>query len=299
MDGSSVWFLAILILSVATWFLGVQIARKRPDISDALIIGGLVGLGVWAWLMHRPDVGTQLIPTRVLAYLEGVGSVPLFMLLVGAAFGRSRSTREGGFTAMAGMLGMVYLFYGGWWMLQSTPAHAFGGQSRTPAVMQTHDYSCVAASCTTTLRLVGIQTSEAEMAELTMTRPGSGSTLIRAAHAMSRKMGDQAEVAIVEMPYEHLDTMPMPAMTPLRFESSRYHMVTLLRVGDRGVWLLDPVDGLVYMAEPTFRGVYQRRLLILGPASPTMLARADAKIDRLLRMVHALRRDTLAQKTGT
>ncbi|MEQ9453325.1 MAG: hypothetical protein RLN76_01870 [Phycisphaeraceae bacterium] len=289
MDGSSLWFAGLLGLSVMAWWGGVRLTRGRPWVAESVIVGSLVWLGVWAWLMHNPEVTLRIIPAGVLSFVEGVGSVPVFMLLAGAAFGRAAGWRQGGVTAAAGALGLVYLFYGGWWMLQSTPANAFGGFGRSAVVMQANDYSCVPAACTTTLRLLGVRASETEMAELTRTRPGRGATLVRAAAAMERKLAGKAGVSVVGLAQEQLGGVMMPAMTPLQFEAGRYHMVTLLEVSDRGgVWLLDPVDGLVYMSEGMFGLVYQGKVLVVDPPAGGMAQGARLRISGLIRQAAAL-----------
>ncbi|WP_428389792.1 cysteine peptidase family C39 domain-containing protein [Mucisphaera sp.] len=282
MDGSIVWFVWLLLISVAGWWVGLWVGRRRPAVSEVVMLVSLGLLGVWGWLMHNPHVSLQAIPVGLLVYLEGVGSVPVFMLLVGAAYARSRGWRQGGVTASAGLLGIVYLFHGGWWMLQSTPEHAFGGAGRSPVVMQTHDYSCVPAACTTTLRLLGVESSEAEMAALTRTRPGSGATLVRAAAGMTEKLAGRAEVLVVALPVEHLRWAPLPAMTALQFEPTRHHMVTLLRVTEHGVWLLDPVDGLVYMTDSMFRLVYREKLLVVDGISAEMRGLARDRIELVI-----------------
>ena len=54
----------------------------------------------------------------------------------------------------------------------------------------------------------------------------------------------------------------MPAVTPLQFEPTRQHMVTLTRVTPRGVWFLDPMDGYDFLPMDEFATVYRGQTLI-------------------------------------
>ena len=84
-------------------------------------------------------------------------------------------------------------------MIQSTPRNAFGRQTSSGPVMQSQDYSCVPAACATALNQLGLPTTEAEMAELTQTRPGTGATLIRALAGLRERLaGTSFSVELVQ-----------------------------------------------------------------------------------------------------
>jgi hypothetical protein len=107
------------------------------------------------------------------------------------------------------------------------------------------------------LNLLGVGSTEAEMAELTQTRPGTGATLIRALDGLEKKLAEQSIQPVLLQPtWSDLQAISMPVVTPLQFEATRQHMVTLTRISPAGVSYIDPVDGYSKLGRSAFEQVF-------------------------------------------
>ena len=263
MEQSANWFMIqALVASAALWW-GAHVGRGSSMRMRLWLTVGFITLGCWGWLKHHPAVAVNAIPPRILYYIEGTGAVPAFMLIVGMAYTRSKLPRQKRVAALALGLGIIYFLQGGMWMVQTTPPQSFAGTSEQAIVMQSQEYSCVPASCATALNLLGLPTNESEMAELTRTHPGTGATLIRALEALRVKVaGNDMRVNLYAPTYSQLRGLPMPALTPLQFESRRQHMVVLLGVDKNGVRMADPQAGAVYMDRDEFERVYTQQVIV-------------------------------------
>jgi len=122
----------------------------------------------------------------------------------------------------------------------------------------------VPAACATALTRIGLPTSEAEMAILTATRPGTGSTLIRALHGLRQRVGRlPVETELLEPTYDELPGLPMPMLATLKFEATRQHMVVLTGRDPYGVMVLDPQVGPSYFLRRDFEEVFTGKVIVL------------------------------------
>ena len=266
MDSSVVWFILIALLGVLGGWCGIVLGRGPAWQGRLAITIGVLCLITWAFLARHPSVAVQLIPLSLLSRIEGTGAMPLFMLVVGVAWSRGQVTRQKRLAAWSAMLGLVYFVQGGMWMLQTTPATGFANQIEPVPVRQSQEYSCVAAASATALNILHIYTTEAEMAELTETRPGVGATTIRAMNGLSRRLESTPyRVALIDIDYDKLDGLPMPALTPLQFEPGKRHMVTILDADYRRVVLHDPIQGRLVMPLSTFKAHYRGQVIVFLP----------------------------------
>lgn len=232
----------------------------------ATVTIGVLLLVIWAWLTWNPAVAVHAIPAGLLTYLEGVAAVPVFMLICGVAWSCSTLPRQRRVTALAAAMGLIYFVQGGMWMLQTTPRSALGEQivvDPSGVVYQSTEFSCVPAACATALTQLGVPTTEADMAELTQARPGTGSTLIRAMNGLQQRLADSPiEVHLVEPDYEQLTSLPLPALTPLRMGTTQRHMVVLTHVNEQVVSLIDPQEGRVLYYRDDFEEVFEGQVLV-------------------------------------
>ena len=263
MRGSEIWFLCQALLGVAMLLLGWRLGRARVAMARAGLGAGLAWLCGWAWLLRRPDVALEVIPLDVLSHTEGTGALPGFMLIIGVLWSRCTAVRQRRTVAAAVLLGIVYFFNGGFWMIQSSPRETLG-KSRGPGpVMQTQDFSCVPAACATALTMMGIPTDEAEMADLTQTRAGTGATVVRALQGLEHKVvGSGYRVSLVRPAPNHLDILPTPALTPITAAATQKHMVVLLRANEHSVRIIDPQYGEMEMDREEFDAVYTSQVII-------------------------------------
>ncbi len=263
MTGTTIWFVLAAMCTMAGWMVGRSLGRAgtaRAAVGVLLAVSGMFG---WAWLIRRPSVAVEVIPVGVLSRIEGVGAVPLFAAVLGVAWSRCHCSRQRVVVGWAMALGLVYFYNGGGWLLQATPTSVMGQAVQANPVLQSQDYSCVPAACATALNLVGLPSTEAQMADLTQTRAGRGATMIRALDGLGRRVaGTGVSVHLVEPTVADLAALPMPVVTPLQFEPARQHMVTLTRVTRRGVWFMDPMDGYDYLPLDEFRHVYRGQVIL-------------------------------------
>ena len=266
---STLWFVIIAAVCCLMWLAGVRLGRGPTWLGRCTLLIGIVLMLSWGWLMRHPATAVQVIPVSLLSRIEGVGGVPLFMLVLGVAWARSQLTRQKHVVAWAMMFGAVYFVNGGLWLLQETPA-AVMGQTVSPGgeVLQSQDYSCVAAASATTLNLLGVPSTEAQMAELTLTRPGTGATIIRALDGLARRLEHEPlQPVLLEPDWDELTRLPLPALTPLQFESTRRHMVTLTRISPTHVWIMDPVDGYGCKERDEFLAIYRGQAIAFESTS--------------------------------
>lgn len=263
MDPTISWFISIASVCSLAWAGGYYLGRRSAATARATLIAGLACMGIWTWLTYHPAVAVVLIPLPILSSIEGVGSVPFFMLLLGLAWSKARIPRQKRLITWAIMFGAVFFLNGGLWMLQSTPEAGFAGTIDDSTVMQSQDYSCVAAASAQTLNLLGIKTSERQMALLTQTRPGTGSTTLRAMYGLNQRLKhSDYEVELLEISLDDLAQLPFPLMTPLQYEPTRRHMVTIKDVSKDVLYVLDPVDGEVMISWETMDKVFTGEVLV-------------------------------------
>jgi len=266
MEPTVSWFISIASLSSLAWAGGYYMGRISAGYARAVLMVGFACMGMWLWLHYHPAVAVKIIPVSILSRIEGVGSVPFFMLLLGLAWARSQVARQKRLVIWAVMLGMVFFVNGGLWMLQSTPEQSFAGTvtgGDDEPVMQSQEFSCVPAACAQALDLLGIPTSERTMARLTQTRPGTGSTTLRAMQGLSERLeGTGYVVELIELDIDELKSLSCPALTPLQYEPSIRHMVTVTAVTPTGLMIADPIDGKIVLSWNALKSIYTGELLI-------------------------------------
>jgi predicted double-glycine peptidase len=266
MQPSTTWFLFLAILGLMGWLAGVQLGRGSTRQVRLTLIVGILLMLAWAWLQHRPDLSVHIFPVRWLTHMEGTAAVPLFMLLLGMAWSRSRLPRQRRLALLGMAVGVVFFLQGGLWMVQTTPQLTQAHLNQGPLVFQSQDFTCVPAACATALNRMDVPTTEWQMAQLTRTRPGTGSTLIRAVDGLQQRLsGTGISVHVLTPTYDQLMVQPMPALTLLRTSAERYlHMVTLLEVNRLGVYVADPMYGTYFLERPEFERVYAGQAIVFA-----------------------------------
>lgn len=266
MEPSVGWFVAQVAAGVLALVIGLTCGRRSKRLGIGVIIAGLGMLLGWGWLVHHPSVPVHFLDPGLYRYVEGTGAAPLFLLVMGALWGIASQARQKRLAGWSSGLAVIYFIHGGMWMIQGTPQYGFAETTNAKdVVLQSQEFSCVPAACATALNKIGVPTSEAEMATLTDTRPGTGATIIRAMHGIrSRLAFDQpqkANVALIEVTVDELRGLSMPLITPLRVDSRQRHMVVIVRLDATGAWVADPVVGMIYLTEPELRASFTGQVL--------------------------------------
>lgn len=259
-----VWFIVMAVLAAAAFAVGLWAGRGGVWRARLWLAGSLVLLLACSWLNRRPDVALQIIRPGMLSYLEGIYATPVFMLILGIAWMRGTRLRQRGLTILAVCIGIFFFLHGGLWMLQSTPLSALANDTSNGMILQTQDFSCVPASCATALNAIGIPSTEAQMAELTQTRSGSGATLVRAVDGLSQRLADTPwKVELIETTLDSFDELPLPALTvvPGRNATIR-HMVVILKSRYGMLLVADPADGPKWVDRREFAQGYNGYVIV-------------------------------------
>lgn len=264
MDGPAIWFVALALLTAVSLVAGCWWARHSPYRGWVLAAFGLVCLCTCTWFQRNPVSAANLIPVGSLQYLEGTAAVPFFMLILGVGWSHARKLRERGFLGFAVMIGALFFLQSGVWMITATPVHQFDEtQTDHIVVMQSQKYSCVPAASATALNMLGYESTEAQMAAYTHTRPLLGSTTIRAAEGLTRRLdGTGIGVRIIKADVTQLAQLPSPMLLTVNFDAnSRYnHMIVVLETNAYGAHVSDPTDGLFFIPWSALKSA------IAGPA---------------------------------
>lgn len=263
MPGTVLWFALVIVACAAAWFAGRLTPRIQDPVRRGCLLGGAVLLLIgWSALIRHPTIAVQVIPVAALARLEGVGAAPLFIFIVSIGWQLAVLRRQRALMLVALVLCAAYFFQGGLWMMRPTPTNAFSHASGRYCVRQTQDYSCVPAASATALRILGLRTNEAEMAQLSETRPGSGATLLRALNGLSTRLTHTGITPqLLEPSYDQLIGLQPPILTPLRYERSRLHMVTVLEVRPHMVIVADPQAGIEFLSRHMFETCYNGQVI--------------------------------------
>jgi predicted double-glycine peptidase len=259
------WFLLMAVATLMCLRLGYLIGRRGMEQARAVTVVCMLLLMTWGWLTHCPSLATRLAPVWLLAYVEGTAPIPVYMAMVGALWASAAAPRQRRLAALATVLGVVYFLIGGMWMVQSTPQAAFAMRQDGPVVRQSQEYSCVAAACATALNQSGVPTTEARMAELTRTRPGTGSTLIRALDGLGRRLnetGSELSARMLTLKADALADTAMPVITSMRMTPTSRHMVTILDFTPKSVTLADPELGKLVISPSQFERYYMGEVIV-------------------------------------
>ncbi|MFK7789742.1 MAG: cysteine peptidase family C39 domain-containing protein [Phycisphaeraceae bacterium] len=263
MPGSALWFVFVAAMLPAAWFGGKACGRIEDRLRRGCVIGlAFVLLIGWSLLIRHPAVAVQIIPLAALARLEGIGAAPLFLFMLGVGWHLSILKRQRAVMIVGMFLGAAYFIQGGMWMMRPTPTNAFDKDFGQLVVHQTQDYSCVPAASATALRMLGLSASEAEMAELTETREGSGATLLRALNGLQiRLQYTGIEAKLLEPDYDTLMRLEPPLLTPVQYEATRLHMITIVQVREHVILVADPEVGVEYLSRRQFEEIYRGQVI--------------------------------------
>ncbi len=256
------WFSLVAALGLLALLGGHGLGRGPRWRARLGLVLSLLLMGFWGWLVQRPELAVQVIPAGWLYYLESTLATPFFMLGLGVVWGLSPHPQQHRIAAAGALVGAGLFVYAGLWMIQPPPHLDDAQASPTGLVLQSTDYSCVPAACATAinqLRLPGVPATEAEMAQLTTTRPAQGATLIRAMEGLNQRLaGTPVRARIIHPTVEQLRILKGPLLTPLRVLEvpGQSHMVVVMSIDERQVLLADPDRGRVTLPRAEFDARY-------------------------------------------
>lgn len=260
-------FLAYLALGAALWRGGRRLGAGR---HAAWWAGGALALLAWAaWLAHQPAWLLRVLPAGAAVYAESTVVFPMLMALLGIAAGAATEQRARRLCRVALVIGVLWFTWVAGWMVQRSPARWLALQP-TPTAHQTQWWSCVPASCARALNQLGLDASEAEMADLTLTRRWRGSTLLRAYWGLQQRLqGTGYEARLLPPDWDQLQSLPPSAtgLALLRLEPGRTHMVAVTGVDRHLFRFEDPTDGVLSFTRAGFETHVRDPLIVIVPAT--------------------------------
>jgi len=265
MSSSVWWFLGIASFSLTAWWGGYRLGKRSVSWRRVAGILAILLIVFCGWMTRRPNLPLHWLPADMVSALEGVAAVPFFMLLMGIAFACSHLPRHKRLTLLAGGFGILYFLSGGMWMLQTTPSQGLAQTTGDLFIMQSDDYSCVPAASAMALNQLGIPSSEAEMAQLTQTRVGSGSTIVRAVAGLERKLTDAnspLRPRLMRTPTANVPDYPMPALTTMAYTNTVHHMIVIEGYRNGFYTVSDPQVGRVRLWHEDFDQYYTGNLIV-------------------------------------
>ena len=263
------YFFLNLFLWCAAFGAGLVIAKRprRQWLPVAVVAGSLVALlglistrAEWEFLL-------MLWPDYVFVRESKCIVLGLFLIAIGIRELQSRADKaelpaeRAVLKTRARLLILLvtvligYLGYSFHWMIYHThytkeelPTH----WDENRICLQTTGWTCVAASLTTVSDRLGIKTSQAEMARLSLVRPGGGTTDLHSIRAMQMKFGDAYQVDIRRLGYDQLLQTPLPALSSTLFTFPLYHSIAILEVSPQAITIADPLYGKKVMPRDEF-----------------------------------------------
>lgn len=165
-----IYSLLIVVLVSSSLFAGTVRISRRLQESSLRLMAALTVLAGTAWFVSLRDqvVLSRLIPHPSLIVL---GNWFPYLAAILAALAWNSPTCRSRRRLLAGGLSLSCCVSLSWPLLGQTPE--CGNRWDQDICLQTTPYSCSAASAATLLKAYGIEATEAEMAELCLTRRGT------------------------------------------------------------------------------------------------------------------------------
>ena len=267
MESTILWFLSLSLISLGCFFTGRRVGTLRVSIGRATVFVA-VAVNLLLIAIARSSAVYHWLPTELLVHLEGIVGVPLALLVLGILWHHARLSRERVLVGAAVVTAGMVFMHGAGWMIQTTPASALASDVTSGDVMQSTEYTCVPAACATVLGRLGVQTSEARMAELTQARPGTGSTIGRALHGMNQALaGTSRRATLIQPDYRDLIGSEHPVLITLQSStlSRTTHMVVLLETHSQWVQVFDPMIGSYTMSRDAFLDAFDGKAIVVSP----------------------------------
>lgn len=257
-----IWFGAQAMALVLAALAGRALGRRERIATAALILAAAL-MVAWPILRLMPDRVMNVAPVEAIVFLELTGAAIPAALFFACACQRLHRVPDRRAVRMMLVATAVFFIKGGLWMLRPPPPDVPSSHYADGVCRQSTPYTCVAASLVTLLRADGIETSEGEMARLSYTEVGIGTTDTRAVLALRRKLAGRGfDVHYERMSFDRLRAVELPVLVPLKWGYFVSHMVPVLAIDADGVLLGDPLTGARRIACAEFerewlgRGIY-------------------------------------------
>ena len=266
---SVTWFTGQAVALALTALAGHRLARAGPRVWKPVAIGSAVLVALWPLLRIEPTWSRAMLGTHFAVFLELTGVVFPAVLLFTIATVHMKRLRDRRALRWLPLACALYFLRSGLWMvwpgMPATPTSRYADA----VCRQSTDYTCVAASLVTLLNAHGIAATENEMAKLSLTEVGNGTTDTRAVYALERKLaGRPVRVHYRRLDYDALQRVPLPCLVPLKWGYYSSHMVPVLTVCETHIVLGDPLEGPREMLRADFESEWLGRAIYVEGLSP-------------------------------
>lgn len=227
---------------LSTWS-GIAAARKSRNVATA-VVGAMLSMILLKLALTRIPVGEpRFLPFNWYPLVERWWYLFPAMTIfgVGITLFRASVWRRDALLVGAGLL-ILHCAALGWVM--SRPSDLLGTVGEDGYCQQTSGYSCSAASAVMLLHRHGIQATEREMAELSLTSngglAGGGTTESGLMRGLRLKLNGLKTPRIDCRTY---DTLPTPSIVGIRLNPKLSHSIVVVKVLPTEVKVLDPLYG--------------------------------------------------------
>lgn len=243
-------FLVLYLPALIGSVIVLKVSDERKVFLNCVLGVSFLCLMAKAVFVFVPSLSFVFDGSDAFIYLERDFAIPFGILFFAVA---SRQVpEEGNQRALKLMTVLLLVLMPGqnYWVFTTPPSYSRSDGVWIDGVcMQSTSFTCGAASAATVLRAHGVPDAvEHECAYYSHTLPFRGVTDLGAARALRQKApGRKVEIRPTKI--SELKDRPLPCMAPIKYSFWFDHMVVVLAVDEKGIWIGDPLKGRVQMTE--------------------------------------------------
>lgn len=261
---SAGWFVGQIVAIIAAALAGWWVGRREMRLWRPIAIAATVAMLTWPLMRLFPAHVIRWLGAQSVMFIEVTGIVIPAVLLFAIAARNIRTAGQRRAILLLIPVCCLYFVRNGVWMVRPPLDDLGPMQIQDGICRQSTGYTCVAASLVTLLDRHGYQASETQMARLSYTEAGWGTTDSRALVALHKRLaGEPVEICYEVMDYHRLTLVPKPCVVPIRWSYFVSHMVPILAANDEAVVIADPLDGVCEKSPEEFLEVWHKRGIYL------------------------------------
>ncbi len=265
---SILWFAGQFVAALLAAVLGWRVGKRSARLWRPVAVLAAVLMLLWPLLRFFPTLALGVFDACLLIFVEVTGIVVPAAVLFAIAAEQLQQQRQRRAVRLLLLVCLLYFVRSGAWMIGRPVPDMKISRYNDGVCRQSTGYTCVAAALVTMLRGFGIESTETEMARLSYTEIGNGSTDMRAVCALQHKLaGRPLAVRYERMGYARLREIALPCLVPIKWGYYISHMVAVLEVHEDRVVLGDPLVGRREMPRGEFDEEWLSRAVFLAPTA--------------------------------
>lgn len=247
-------FLVLYLPALLGSTLIFMMSEKRKIILNSILGVSFLLLMTKAVFVFFPQLSFVFDGSDAFIYLERDFAIPFGILFFAVASKQVPKDSNRRAVKLLTVLLLILMPAQNYWVFTTPPSYRQSdGVWLDGVCMQSTSFTCGAASAATVLRAHGVPDAvEHECAYYSHTLPFRGVTDLGAARALRQKAPGRS-VLIRETKIAELKDLNLPCMAPIKYSFWFDHMVVVLAVDEKGIWIGDPLKGRVHMAEETLK----------------------------------------------